>query len=56
MRVAEWRGWLVYDDNGYLDLDLTAKNLKAAKRILLATIKRGKAPSHARSINRVNHG
>lgn len=43
MCVAEWRGWLVYGDNGSLDLKRTAKNLKVARRILLATIKDSKA-------------
>ena len=41
MCVAEWRGWVAYGDDGCLDLERTAKHLKAARRILLATIRRG---------------
>ena len=43
MCVAEWREWLAYGENGGLDLEGTVKNLKAARRILLATIRSGAA-------------
>ncbi len=43
MCVAEWRGWVAYGDNGCLDLEGTARHLKAARRVLLATIRGGRA-------------
>ena len=42
MCVAEWRGWIVFGDDGRLDMDETIENLNWAKEILRSTIKKGR--------------
>lgn len=41
MCVAEWRGWLKFDECGRLDLDRSVKNIDRARSVLRKTIRHG---------------
>lgn len=42
MCVAEWRGWLDFDEHGRLDLDRSVENIDRARKVLRETIGHGR--------------